>query len=147
MNAGEEGGGGGTKGRRRADIGNFGVTQGVALLWAAGETWVDSIPLVGSDGSTNLSFSIFLIAYTFIVSWVIVHLTIVVLLDNFVKASTIIEHEEEEKALMERELVGLQSPMAPLLRKMAEEFVDDQDLSKRLRILFKVILPSYCGVR
>lgn len=108
---------------------------------------MDSIPLVGSDGSTNLSFSIFLIAYTFIVSWVIVHLTIVVLLDNFVKASTIIEHEEEEKALMERELVGLQSPMAPLLRKMAEEFVDDQDLSKRLRILFKVILPSYCGVR
>ncbi len=118
------------------------LNRAVAVCHAAGETWVDSIPLVDSDGSTNISFAIFIIVYNFVVAWVIVHLTIVVLLDNFVKATAVIEHEEEEKVLMQRELVTLQNPMAPLLRRMVEDFVDDEDLSQRLQSLFKVLIST-----
>ena len=48
---------------------------------------MDEIPLVGDDGSTNVSFSIFLISFTLVVSWVVLQLTTIVLLDNYVKAS------------------------------------------------------------
>ncbi len=48
--------------------------------------WVDEIPLVGEDGSTNVSFSLFLISFTLIVSWLVLQLSTIVLLDNYVKA-------------------------------------------------------------
>ena len=108
-------------------------------MLAAGDTWVDAIPLVNSDGSTNVSFSIFIICYILIVSWVIAHLTMVVLLDNFIRASAAVLHDEEEKAFSKKNTEGLYSPMAPLLRMLVEDFIDEQDLSERLKNLFGVI--------
>ena len=49
--------------------------------------WVDEIPMVGSDGSTNVPFSLFLISFTFVVPWVVLQLTTIVLLDSYIKAS------------------------------------------------------------
>ncbi len=49
--------------------------------------WVEDLPLVGEDGSTNSFFAAFLISFTLVVSWVVLQLTTIVLLDNFVKAS------------------------------------------------------------
>ncbi len=48
---------------------------------------MDEIPLVGADGTTNVSFSIFLISFTLLVPWVVLQLTGVVLLDSFVKVT------------------------------------------------------------
>lgn len=103
---------------------------------------MDSLPVVEEDGSSNLSFSLFFVVYTVVVTWVVLQLSVVVLLDNFSKASAVIEHEEEDRGLAERELDGAQSPMAPLLRKLAEEFVNNEDLTARLQNLYKVGLPA-----
>ncbi len=99
---------------------------------------MDSIPVVDEDGTSNLKFALFFVIYTLVVTWVMLQLSVVVMLDNFSKASAIIEHEEEDKALAEKGMDGLQSPMAPLLRRLAEEFVNNEDLSVRLQSLFKV---------
>ena len=118
----------------------FKACPGRALtVTAAGETWVDSIPVVEEDGTSNLAFALFFVVYTLVVTWVMLQLSVVVLLDNFSKASAIIEHEEEDRVLAEKGLDGLQSPMAPLLRKLAEEFVNNEDLSLRLQNLYKVL--------
>ena len=91
------------------------------------------------DGTSNLTFALFFVIYTVVVTWVILQLSVVVLLDNFTKASATIEHEEEDKVLSEKKVDGMQSPMAPLLRKLAEEFVNNEDLSVRLQNLYKVL--------
>jgi hypothetical protein len=62
-----------------------------------------------------------------------------VLLDNFVSASSMIEDEETQIMLEEkrrRQLV--KNPLEPLLKKLAREFVDDTDLSNKLRHLYVV---------
>ena len=61
------------------------------------------------------------------------------LLDNFVSASSRIEDEENQIMLEEkrrRQLV--KNPLEPLLKKLAKEFVDDDDLSNKLRHLYEV---------
>ena len=100
---------------------------------------MDSIPVVEEDGTSNLTFALFFVIYTLVVTWVMLQLSVVVLMDNFTKASAIIEHEEEDKAIAEKGLDDLQSPMAPLLRKLVEEFVSNEDLSVRLQNLYKVL--------
>jgi hypothetical protein len=55
---------------------------------------VDAIPLVEADGTTNVSFSLFFISFTLLVSWVVLQVTLVVLLDNFVRASAAVDHEQ-----------------------------------------------------
>ncbi len=71
----------------------------------------------------------------------------VVLLDSFMKATAVLEMEEETaKAAAAAESAGgllgaerlARSPFDPLLRKLCEEFTDDQDLSNTLGKLFKV---------
>jgi hypothetical protein len=55
---------------------------------------VDAIPLVEADGTTNVSFSLFFISFTLLVSWVVLQVTLVVLFDNFVRANAAVEHEQ-----------------------------------------------------
>ena len=64
------------------------------MITAAGETWVDDIPMVAEDGKTNMSFSLFFISFTLLVSWVVLQVTLVVLFDNFVRANAAVEHEQ-----------------------------------------------------
>ncbi len=107
---------------------------------------MDSIPIVEEDGDSNVTFSLFFVSYTILVTWVMLQLSVVVLLDNFSKAKAIIEHEEEEEIFSEMKHDGLQSPLAPLLRKIVEEFVNNEDLSLRLQNLFKVPPDPRCRV-
>jgi uncharacterized protein YaaW (UPF0174 family) len=77
--------------------------------------------------------------------------SVAVLLDNFVSASSMIEDEETQIMLEEkrrRQLV--KNPLEPLLKKLAKEFVDDTDLSNKLRHLYEVsftnlsVSPAAC---
>jgi hypothetical protein len=72
--------------------------------------------------------------------------SVAVLLDNFVSASSLIEEEENKARLEEkRRRLLVKNPLEPLLKKIAKEFVDDTDLTVKLRHLFKVggqALPS-----
>jgi hypothetical protein len=67
-----------------------------------------------------------------------VQITVVLLLDSFMKASAAMELEEENRRLT-RNKDEANGPLDPLLRKLCEEFVDDQDLTEKLHKLFKVV--------
>ena len=70
------------------------------------------------------------------------------LLDSFMKASAAMELEEENRRLT-RNNDESSGPLDPLLRKLCEEFVDDQDLTEKLQKLFKVVkyICSLCAKR
>ncbi len=99
---------------------------------------------VDQDGQSHSVLCLFLLSYVMLVSWGVLQITVVVLLDSFMKASAVMEHEEEVAA---REKMGTEeyhTPFEPLLRKLAEEFTDDKDLDERLKKLFRVRLWRWC---
>ena len=68
-----------------------------------------------------------------------------VLLDNFVSASAKIEDDEKRRVLEEkRRRQQTRNPLEPLLKKLAKEYVDDADLSDKLRCLYQVC-QSHAG--
>ncbi len=65
--------------------------------------------------------------------------SVAVLLDNFVTASAKIEDGEKRQELEEkRRRQQTRNPLEPLLKKLAKEYVDDADLSDKLRCLYQV---------
>ena len=63
-----------------------------------------------------------------------------VLLDNFIQASAQIEDEERETAHREqKEAARVSQPLDPLLERLSRDYVDDEDLSRRLVELFQVV--------
>ena len=103
-----------------------------------GQGWVDSIQQVDQEGRSNALFCIFFISYVMLVCWGILQITVVVLLDSFMKAKAIMDHEEEVAFLESSGTEEYHTPFEPLLRKLAEDFTDDEDLEQRLRKLFRV---------
>jgi hypothetical protein len=74
-----------------------------------------------------------------LISWVLLQITTVVLLDSFMKASTMIEHDQEANMRAKKSNADESAnPLEPLLKKLSEDFTDDQDLHARLEKLFKV---------
>ncbi len=55
------------------------------------------------------------------------------------KASSVIEHDEESTLRIKKSNADESAnPLEPLLKKLSEDFTDDQDLHARLEKLFKV---------
>jgi hypothetical protein len=109
---------------------------------AGGNAW-DSylIEQFEMNGTPGIPFSLFLVSFVMLISWVLLQITTVVLLDSFMKASSVIEHEEESNQRTKKKNADESvNPMEPLLKKLSEEFTDDQDLHARLEKLFKVDL-------
>jgi hypothetical protein len=106
---------------------------------SGGNAW-DSL-LIGQfdlNGTPGPGFSIFLVSFVMLISWVLLQITTVVLLDSFMKASTMIEHDEETTQRSKKSNIDeTANPLEPLLKKLSEEFTDDQDLHARLEKLFK----------
>ena len=48
------------------------------------------------DGEPQTAFAIFVVTFIMLVSWVLLQLSTVVLIDGFTRASARIEHEEEQ---------------------------------------------------
>ena len=69
---------------------------------------------------------------------VILQVSVAVLLDNFIGASTRMEMEERlEQAERKQKAQQMKNPLEPLLLKLAREFSDSQDLSDRLQDLYE----------
>ena len=68
----------------------------------------------------------------------ILQVSVAVLLDNFIGASTRMEMEERlEQAERKQKAQQMKNPLEPLLLKLAREFSDSQDLSDRLQDLYE----------
>ncbi len=91
------------------------------------------------NGAPDIAFSLFLVSFVMMISWVLLQITTVVLLDSFIKASSMIEHDEDTNSRAKKSKVDESAnPLEPLLKKLSEDFTDDHDLSARLEKLFKV---------
>ncbi len=70
----------------------------------------------------------------------LLQVSVAVLLDNFIGASTRMDIDEKlEQAEQRQREQQMKNPLEPLLLKLAREFSDSQDLSDRLRCLYEVL--------
>ena len=105
----------------------------------AGDPWPEDFHAIRENGTPNWAVAVFIAAFTIIVIWVILQVSMAVLLDNFIGASSRIEMEERlEKAETEHREQQTVNPLEPLLLKLGREFSDNQDLSDRLQTLYQV---------
>jgi hypothetical protein len=71
---------------------------------------------------------------------------VAVLLDNFIQASAQIEDEEKVGALsQQREMARVPHPLDPVMERLSQDYIDDEDLSRRIRDLFEVGRPAAVG--
>ncbi len=106
---------------------------------SAGDAWIDSLPYVNDDGSTNLGAVFFLDSFILVVNWTLLPITLAILVNNFVIISTESENEERERAYVEKRGHNMITyPLDPLIDYLTKQYVDDADLSDRLQRLFLV---------
>ena len=73
--------------------------------------------------------------------------SVAILLDKFVQASSAAEEEKAAMAMqaIKKSMEYHKNTLDPLLAKLALDYVDDADLSNRLRSLFKVPPALRCA--
>jgi hypothetical protein len=73
--------------------------------------------------------------------------SVAILLDKFVQASSAAEEEKASRAMqaIKKSMEYHKNTLDPLLAKLALDYVDDADLSNRLRSLFKVPPALRCA--
>jgi hypothetical protein len=111
---------------------------------AAGDTWIEPLPMLGPDGDLVWKPSLFICSFVVLSVWVVLQVSVAVLLDNFVSVSMRMENEEKKRAAKQVKASShFQSPLEPLVARLAGEYTDDANLSANLATLFRVPLrPS-----
>ena len=106
---------------------------------AAGDTWIDSLPMLGPDGDLEWQPSLFVCSFIVCSVWVVLQVSVAVLLDNFVTVSLRMESDEKQKASKEKKAASqFQNPLEPLIAKLANEYTSNESLSSKIRALFHV---------
>ena len=109
------------------------------LTIASLDWWLDTFPPIDDNDTINWGPTIFFVSYIILVLWILFQVSIAVLLDNFLTASNSMKFEEASAALQEKQMAKqLKNPLDPLLLRISKDYIDDEDLSTRLRDLFKV---------
>jgi hypothetical protein len=106
---------------------------------SAGETWIDSLQRLNEDGTLNYGPNLYVFSYIVIVVWVLLQVSVAVLLDNFVSYTM----KEEEEAKLQKQQEGKDkfdniNPLEPILQKLMKGFVDDMDLTEKIKHLYQV---------
>ncbi len=115
----------------RAFISMFRITIG-SVDW-----FFDQFPTVRPDGTVNWRASLFLITYVILINWFFFQVSIAVLLENFQAASKAMRLRRKADLDKKRKANALSNPLSPLLQRLSQDFVDEADLTKRIRQLFK----------
>jgi hypothetical protein len=104
-----------------------------------GMTWVQYIPTIEANGTTNGTMAVYIISYVILINWVILQVTVAILLESFVTVSARMEREEERQAQEARKRIERRdSPLDPLFERLARKYIGDEDLSLRISALFQV---------
>ena len=112
----------------------------VTFTVAAGETWIDGVPLHDDEGNVNWMIGGFIIAFIIVVNWTVLQVSVAVLLDNFVN-ETAREREQQHDEITEhiRMKDNMGNVLDPLLRFLADSSIDQDHLSMLLCDLFKAM--------
>ncbi len=106
---------------------------------ASGDPWPASLVLVLEDGEMNWTACAYMCTFIVIACWISLEVSVAVLIENFVAASRRMEEEEEAERIKERKMLSdFKNPLEPLLAKLASSFVDDADLSNKLKAVYMV---------
>ena len=106
---------------------------------ASGDPWPESLVLVLEDGEMNWTACAYMCSFIIIACWISLEVSVAVLLENFVGASRRMEEEEKLEHIGQRKMLSeFRNPLEPLLAQLAASFVDDADLSVKLRAVFEV---------
>jgi hypothetical protein len=120
------------------DFGSFDRAFVALFRIPGGDAWVDSLPYVNDDGTTNMGVVVFLYSFILVVNWTLLPITLAILVNNFVIISTDVEKEESERAYREKKSRAMITyPLDPLVEYLTKQYVDDVDLTDRLQRLFK----------
>ncbi len=105
---------------------------------AAGDTWIDALPTLGSDGEIEWKPALFVCSFIVCSVWVVLQVSVAVLLDNFVTVSMRMENDEKERAAIEKKASSqFRNPLEPLIGKLANDYTDNASLSTKLASLFQ----------
>jgi hypothetical protein len=135
---------------------------------AAGDTWIDSLAMLGPTGELEWKPSLFICSFIVVSVWVVLQVSVVfrtvqplthpgpirvplaalvsssqvsvaVLLDNFVTVSMRMENDDKKKVAKEKKASSqFQNPLEPLIAKLANDYTDAANLSAKLSSLFHV---------
>ena len=109
---------------------------------AAGDTWIDALPTLGPDGEIEWKPALFVCSFIVVSVWVVLQVSVAVLLDNFVTVSMRMENDEKERAAIEKKASSqFQNPLEPLIAKLANEYTSNENLSAKIKTLFRVCIP------
>jgi hypothetical protein len=120
-------------------FGRFNLAFVTLFRIAAGDTWIDTLPTLGPDGDLVWQPAVFVCSFIVCSVWVVLQVSVAVLLDNFVTVSMRMENDEKQKASKEKKASSqFQNPLEPLIAKLANEYTNYEDLSSKIKALFKV---------
>mmetsp|Transcript_52361 Transcript_52361/g.109235 ORF Transcript_52361/g.109235 Transcript_52361/m.109235 type:complete len:514 (-) Transcript_52361:54-1595(-) len=104
----------------------------------AGETWVDSLRKTTEDGGLSMPDVCFVFSFIVIINWILLQVSVAVLLDKFITATADMEAEERGKEVDELKRKEPSNTLDPLLQALTRDYIDEDDLSNRLKTLFRV---------
>lgn len=124
------------------DFGN--LSRAIVTLFriAAGETWVDGMPIVKEEtGRVDWPLGFYTFSFILVNNWTLLQVSVAVLLDNFV-SETSREKSAQQQLVMEekRSHDSIGNALDPLLKIIATEYVDDKHLSAFLSELFALLV-------
>lgn len=121
------------------DFGNFsGAFISMFRITIGSVDWfLLQLPTMLPDGTVNWRASLFLICYVILINWFFFQVSIAVLLENFHAASKAMLRTKADLEKKRRSSL-LANPLGPLLLRLSQDFVDEADLTRRIRQLFKV---------
>ena len=123
------------------DFGNLSRALITMFRIAAGETWIEHQPVLRGDGTVDWATAGFIISYVLVINWTLLQVSVAVLLDNFVSETAREKAHQRSLQIEEtRAKDNMGNPLDPLLKIIANEYVDEQDLDQFLRRLFFLLV-------
>ena len=105
---------------------------------AAGDTWIDPLPILGPDGNIQWKPALYTFSFTVLGVWVVLQVSVAVLINNFVTISMRFENEENQRQVTEKKASSqFQSPIEPLIAKLATEYTNSASLTAKLTSLYQ----------
>mmetsp|Transcript_88013 Transcript_88013/g.234027 ORF Transcript_88013/g.234027 Transcript_88013/m.234027 type:complete len:193 (+) Transcript_88013:2-580(+) len=122
------------------DFGRFSHAFYTMFYFTYANEWPDGVNMHLADGSPDWRVGMFSMSYVVIVGWVVLQVSVAVLLDSFVTSTAEIEENEMAAQRIEaKRKHQVKNPLEPLLRQLSRSYVDDVDLTDKLRRLFKLL--------
>jgi len=109
------------------------------FLITAGEAWLPDLPAFSESGQMNAGVVVFCVSFIVIVNWTLLQVSVAILLDNFVTATSMEEKGAAQDLIASHRTRTELNSLDPLLCFFADHFDTNCDLSTRILHLYQVL--------